>query len=161
MSTKKSDQAAEMRETPVSGGAVSLSDWFDHWPELFARRWPETFRNMPFGGEMFRMEQFVDDDGTLVLRGEMPGIDPHDDVTISIDDGMLTIRGERHEHHESEENDTFRSEFQYGSFHRTVRLPVGARVEEIAAAYHDGILEVRVPVDEERPAVTEVPISTD
>ena len=98
MSTKKSDQAAEMRETPVSGGAVSLSDWFDHWPELFARRWPETFRNMPFGGEMFRIEQFVDDDGTLVLRGEMPGIDPHDDVTISIDDGMLTIRGERHEH---------------------------------------------------------------
>lgn len=159
--SKKSDQALDVQESPTNGGAVTLSDWFDHWPDLFARRWPEAFRNMPFGGEMFRMEQFVDDDGTLVLRGEMPGIDPEDDVTISIDGGHLTIRGERREHHESEENKTFRSEFQYGSFERSVPLPVGACVEEITASYHDGILEVRVPVGDERPAVTEVPISTD
>jgi HSP20 family protein len=159
--SKKTDQAVETRDTPATGGVTTLSDWFDHWPDLFARRWPETFRNMPFGPEMFRMEHFYDDDGTFVLRGEMPGIDADKDVTITIDDGQMTIKGERHEHHEVDENDTFRSEFQYGSFHRTVRLPGGACIDDITATYRDGILEVRVPVGEERSAVSEVPISTD
>jgi HSP20 family protein len=159
----KTEQAVETTETAptaAKGGAMTLSDWFDHWPEMFARRWPESFRNLPFGPEMFRMEQFTDDDGTMVVRFELPGIDPDEDVTIAIDDGLMTISGEREERTETEEAHGYRSEFQYGSFSRTVRLPVGARMDDIAATYRDGILEVRVPVEGETPDVRHVPITS-
>lgn len=158
------EKAAEVETPTTTPGALTWSDWFDHWPELFARRWPETFRNMPFGGfggDMFRMEHFTEKDGTMVVRAELPGIDVTEDVEIEIDEGRLTISGEREERHESEHEHGFRSEFQYGSFCRSVRLPVGARVDDVTATYRDGILEVRVPVDGDKPNVTHVPIHTD
>jgi HSP20 family protein len=149
-------------EAPATTG-TAWSDWFDHWPEMFARRWPDAFRGMPslpFGTEMFRMEHLTEDDGTMVIRAELPGIDPAEDVKIAIDDGRLTISGERREQHESTDTNGYRSEFHYGSFERTIRLPAGARLDEVVATYRDGILEVRVPVDAEAPAVRHVPVTT-
>jgi HSP20 family protein len=167
MSKKTRDTAVEKAvevDTPTTPtSALTWSDWFDHWPELFARRWPESFRNMPFGpfgGEMFRIEHLTEDDDTMVIRAELPGLDPDQDVKIEIDEGRMTISGERREHHEVEEEHGYRSEFQYGSFCRSMRLPLGARVEDVTATYRDGILEVRVPVDAEAPTVTEIPITT-
>jgi HSP20 family protein len=78
-----------------------------------------------------------------------------------VEQGHLIIKGERHEHDESDDNDTYRSEFQYGAFHRVLTLPSGARADDITASYRDGILEVRIPVDGERRDPTHVPISTD
>lgn len=138
---------------------LGLSDWFDRWPDLFARRWPESFHGIPFVDEGFRMEQFVEDDGTIVVRGELPGLDPDEDVTITLDDDRLTIAGEREERREDKKNGGFRSEFRYGSFERTVRLPVGAKADQVEATYVDGILEVRIPVDTEVPEATKIPIS--
>ena len=166
MSKKTAEKAvATTTETaPTAGtGNLTWSDWFDHWPELFARRWPETFRSMPFGmpfGEMLRMEQLTDEDGTMVVRAEMPGIDPAEDVTISIDDGRMTISGERHEQTETEDKHGYRSEFQYGSFSRSIRLPAGARTDDVVASYRDCILEVRVPVNEDAPTVRHVEITS-
>lgn len=134
-----------------------ITEWFDRWPEMFGRRWPEL-RGMPFGGETFSMEQFTEDDGTLVLRAELPGLTDDDDVSITVDDGRLTISGTREERSETKEKDSFRSEFRYGSFERTVRLPAGADADDVSATYDDGILEVRVPVDADRDDVTTVPI---
>ena len=138
---------------------IGLSDWFDRWPDLFARRWPESFHGIPFVDEGFRLEQFVEQDGTIVVRGELPGLDPDQDVDITLDDDRLTISGEREERHEDKHNGGYRSEFRYGSFERTVRLPVGAQTDKVTATYADGILEVRVPVDTETPAVTRIPIA--
>jgi HSP20 family protein len=138
---------------------IGLSEWFDRWPELFARRWPESFHGMPFIDEGFRMEQFVEDDGTIVVRGELPGLDPGQDVEITVDGDHLTIVGEREECHEDKQNGGYRSEFRYGSFRRSVRLPAGAKTDAVSATYDNGILEVRVPVDTETPAVTTIPIA--
>lgn len=137
---------------------MSLSDWFDRWPEMFARRWPESFRGTHFVEEGFRMEQFVEDDGTVVVRGELPGLDVDNDVTITVDDNELTIVGTREERTEDSANGAYRSEFHYGSFRRSVHLPPGAKTDDVEATYTDGILEVRVPVDADAPVVTKVPI---
>ncbi|MFJ5833706.1 Hsp20/alpha crystallin family protein [Streptomyces sp. NPDC093089] len=83
--------------------------------------------------------------GTYVLRAELPGMDP-DDVTVTIEDDLVTVSAE---HRESEE-DTDHSEFRYGSFRRTVRLPTAVPAEDVDASYADGILTVRVPMPEER-----------
>ncbi|MGW3404039.1 Hsp20/alpha crystallin family protein, partial [Streptomyces zhihengii] len=84
-------------------------------------------------------------DGGYVLRAELPGMGP-DDVTVTVDENLLTVSAE---HTESEE-DKDHSEFRYGSFRRTVRLPATIPAEDVDASYQDGILTVRVPMPEER-----------
>ena len=90
-----------------------------------------------------RLEEFVDD-GHLVVRAELPGIDPDKDIRVLVDEGLLTITGERRS--ETKQNDKGKhfSEIQYGSFSRTLPLPDGASEKDVTAAYHDGILEVRL-----------------
>ncbi len=95
-----------------------------------------------------RVEEFVDA-GALVVRAEMPGIDPEKDVEITVADGVLTITASREEKTEHKEKDSYRSEFRYGSFSRSVVLPAGATEEDVTASYTDGVLEVRVPLGEE------------
>ena len=64
---------------------------------------------------------------TLVVRAEVPGIDPDQDVDVSVSEGMLHIRVERLEKSEHKSKDGYRSEFRYGSFARSVALPAGAQ----------------------------------
>jgi HSP20 family protein len=97
-----------------------------------------------------RIEDFVDE-GSYVVRAELPGIDPDKDVEVSVENDMLTIRGERRE----ETKDKNRREFHYGAFRRTISLPKGTEADQISASYADGVLEVRVPVkgEEEQPTM--------
>lgn len=136
-----------------------FGDWFDRWPEMFVQRWPEAVRGIPFFDEMCRVEQLVEDDGTMVVRAELPGLDPAEDVTVTIDDGRLIVAGRREERSEEREKGSYRSEFRYGRFERTVRLPTGARVDDVTATYTDGILEVRVPVEAAPSSATTIPIT--
>lgn len=106
-----------------------------------------------------RVEEFVDA-GALVVRAEMPGIDPEKDVEITVADGVLTITASREEKTEHKEKDSYRSEFRYGSFSRSVVLPAGATEEEVTASYTDGVLEVRVPLGEEpKPEPKKIPVT--
>jgi len=91
-----------------------------------------------------KVEQFEDGD-TLVVRAEVPGIDPDNDVDVSVSAGMLHIKVEREEKSEHKGKSGYRSEFRYGSFMRSVALPAGAKEEDITASYKDGVLEVRAP----------------
>lgn len=99
------------------------------------------------GSAPIRVEEFVDGK-TLVVRAEMPGVDPDKDVEITISDGYLNIRAERQEKEEHQDKGSYRSEFRYGSFSRSVMLPEGVKEEDIKASYTDGVLEVRTPLPE-------------
>jgi HSP20 family protein len=101
-----------------------------------------------------RVEDYVEDD-TYVLRAEMPGIDPDKDVELNVLDDVLTIRGERKE----EEKERNCHEFHYGSFERTMRLPRGAKAEDIKASYADGVLELRIPLEGEEPKPLYIPVA--
>ncbi|MDQ0821099.1 HSP20 family protein [Arthrobacter sp. V4I6] len=91
-----------------------------------------------------KVEQYLDGD-TLVVRAEVPGIDPETDVDVSVSEGMLNIQAEREEKSEHKSKTGYRSEFRYGSFQRSIALPPGAKEEDITASYKDGVLEVRAP----------------
>jgi HSP20 family protein len=106
------------------------------------------------GPTPIRVEEFVDEK-TLVIRAEMPGVDPEKDVEVSISDGVLHIRAERQEKEEHKDKNRYRSEFRYGSFTRNVALPEGVKEEDIKASYKDGVLEVRTPLPEAVTAGTE------
>jgi HSP20 family protein len=118
-----------------------LWDWFEA-PDF--GRWLEGIRPWFREEERLRIEQELTDD-TMVVRAEMPGIDPDKDVQITIDDGVLQIRAERKYEKTEEEKGRTRSEFRYGSFTRALRVPKELGVDDVKASYHDGILEVRFP----------------
>jgi HSP20 family protein len=104
------------------------------------------------------VESFVEN-GKIVIRADLPGIDPKDiDVTISGD--MLTIRGKRERSQEEKSRDYIRREVSYGSFERTVALPKGVDSEQIKAAYKNGVLELTVSAPKELSA-RKVPITID
>lgn len=107
---------------------------------------PEGFLDRFFEARptMLRVEEFVEE-GTLVIRAELPGVDPEKDVEITVADGVLRLRAHREERTEQDRPTGYRSEFHYGSLERTMRLPEEAHADDITASYHDGILEVRVP----------------
>ena len=97
-----------------------------------------------------KIEQFQEG-STLVVRAEVPGIDPDKDVDVSVSEGMLHIAVEREEKSEHKSKTGYRSEFRYGSSVRSIALPAGAREEDITATYKDGVLEVRAPAPERVP----------
>ena len=105
-----------------------------------------------------RVEEFRDGD-KLVVKAEMPGIDPEKNVDISVSDGVLHIAAEREEKTEEKSKDGYRSEFRYGSFTRDITLPIGCKEEDVTATYRDGVLEVRVPVPERAATASKIPVT--
>lgn len=116
---------------------------FPEFSELF-NAFPSFAGLRPaFDTRVMRLEDEMKE-GRYLVRAELPGVDPEKDVDITVNDGQLTIKAER-----SEKKDfDGRSEFTYGSFVRTVALPVGANEDDIQASYDQGILTVSVGVSE-------------
>ena len=131
------------------------------WPAWFGGRrmfdLPAPWKDLMADTDM-KVEEFQED-GHLVVRAEMPGIDPDEDVEITVEDHMLHLRAERRSETKTEDKKGYRSEFHYGSFARSVRLPVGATEDDVTASYTDGILEVRIPVDDRQAEARTIPVS--
>lgn len=80
----------------------------------------------------------------FVIYADLPGIDPQD-IDVSMDKGILSIRGERSSE-SSEETDRYsRIERSYGSFHRRFALPDSADADGISAQGRNGVLEITIP----------------
>ena len=120
------------------------------------RGWPSLlhYDEMETG---MKVEELVEGD-ELVVRAEMPGIDPDKDVQIHVRNHMLEMSAERREETKSEDKGRYRSEFRYGSFTRTVQLPPDAGEHDVKATYKDGILEVRMPLDKKQAEVTRIEV---
>ena len=104
-------------------------------------------------GQVFRIEETIRDN-RYMIRAELPGLDPENDIEVTVDGRILTIRAERR-HQDSE---PYRSEFRYGSLARAVRLPATAGAADVTARYGKGVLEVSVPLPVVRPEGTRIPI---
>ena len=90
------------------------------------------------------IESYVKE-GKLVVRAEIPGVDPKD-LDVSMTEHELVIKGERkHEKETKEEKYAYR-EIAYGAFERHFPLPEGVKADELKAKFTNGILEITVPV---------------
>lgn len=106
-----------------------------------------------FDNHLMRLEDETRE-GLYQVRAELPGVDPVEDIEVTVRDGQLTIKAERTQTSES----NGRSEFSYGSFERTVSLPAGADEDDINATYDRGILTVSVPLSEAAPTEKHVEV---
>jgi HSP20 family protein len=80
----------------------------------------------------------------LIIRAEVPGV-PMEDMDVRIENGVLTLHGERKRGTDLQEENAHRMERVYGAFTRSFTLPTTIDAEKVAASYKDGVLEVTVP----------------
>ena len=100
----------------------------------------------PFRTEFEWMPQIevIQNNGQFTVRADLPGL-TKDDVKVEVTDEFLTISGERKEEKEEKQEGFYRSERSYGSFYRQISLPEGAKTENAAATFHNGVLEITIP----------------
>jgi HSP20 family protein len=91
----------------------------------------------------------VETDEHFVLRADLPGM-TEADVSIELEDNVLTVSGERKAEHEEKREGFYRVERAFGTFSRALTLPRGIDPEAVNASFSNGVLEVRVPKPEQR-----------
>jgi HSP20 family protein len=100
------------------------------------------------GGSWAPPVDIYEKDGNIVLKAELPGIEPKS-VDIRIENNTLTLRGERNLEQDVKREHYHRVERAYGQFTRSFTLPNTVDTEKIKAEYKDGVLSVRLPKHEE------------
>ena len=111
---------------------------------------------LPFPiGQVFRLEETIRDE-CHVIRAELPGLDPENDIEVTVDGLILTIRAERRQ---QQDDGPYRSEFRYGSLTRSIKLPARVDPADVTARYDKGVLEISIPVGAEKPEGTRIPIT--
>jgi HSP20 family protein len=112
----------------------------------------DTFLREPFGsidwpfvgqGKWSPTVDVAESDEEVVVRVELPGIDPKD-LDVSVSGSQLVLSGEKKESTENEGKDFYHSESRYGSFRRSVRLPEGIDTQNVDAQYANGVLTMRL-----------------
>jgi HSP20 family protein len=127
---------------------------------LVPRLWSDVAewleQDMVLRGGAIRLEDGISDT-EYTVKAELPGLDPEKDVQVNVAHGLLTIHAERTE----EKQTKHRTEFRYGVFERSVRLPANAEESKVKAHYGKGILEITVPLKAIPPATKKVAITTE
>lgn len=125
-----------------------------------AGRFPSPFEAMerlmrePFSGmaNMPGISPSVDvkeTDGEVLVSAELPGVDPKE-VELTLDNGVLTIRGRKSETSEKKDGETVLSrEIRYGSFTRSMLMPAGVQADKASASFDKGVLKIAIPKSED------------
>ncbi len=127
--------------------------------------WPLLFPWAAEGEEYFiPATDVVEQGGDLIFRLELPGVDPSEDLTVSVEGRRLQISGQRRARG-NEKNESYRLQGMcYGKFDRTFTLQDDIDKKAITADYKDGVLEVRVAGGAKSataPKGTRIPVATD
>ena len=111
------------------------------------------------GGRVWRPAlDVVENEDAYVVKATLPGLKP-EDIDISIEDDVLTIKAKHTEEHEESEENYLLRERRYGAFHRAVRLPSSVNGDEASAEVKDGVLILTLPKREEfKPKQIEVKV---
>lgn len=89
----------------------------------------------------------TEDEKEYLIKAQLPEV-KKDDMKVSVQDGILTIAGERRSEKEEKNKKFHRVEWAYGSFSRSFTLPEDADADKVAGDFKDGVLKVHVPKSE-------------
>jgi HSP20 family protein len=87
-------------------------------------------------------------DGNVMVKAELPGMDPKD-IDVEVTGDMLTLRGEKKTEEEKKDERYYCRERHYGSFQRSFRLPAGVQSDKVDAQFKNGVLTINIPKSEE------------
>ncbi len=154
---------------------MSLIRWnptqeLERWPSDFFgiqrdinRLFDNFFRGGVQGDETFNSYwtpavDIAEQENEYLVKMELPGVNK-EDVKISLESNILTIRGEKKQEKEEKDKSLHRVERSYGSFQRSFTLPTTVKSDKIDAVYKDGVLSVTLPkMEEAKPKQIEVKV---
>ena len=123
--------------------------------ERMNRMFDESYRGRQSAGEEWALGgswapavDIYEQNGSIVLQAELPGLDPKD-VDVRVENNVLTLRGQRKLDETVNKDNYHRVERSYGSFTRSFTLPSIVDTEKIQANYKDGVLRLTLPTKEE------------
>jgi HSP20 family protein len=90
----------------------------------------------------------TEDENELTISAELPGL-KKEDVSVSVENGVLTISGEKKFESETKEKNWHRMERRYGSFYRAITLPRGVNAEGADVTFENGVLRIALPKRED------------
>lgn len=145
------------------GGGISASPWelvrrmTEEMNQLFeslggtgagaGRRVPDRRQTSGMAPLLVPRTEVMQRPDALLVRVDLPGL-AADEIDVTVEDGLLTIAAERQREDVQEGEGFIRSELTYGTFFRTIQLPPGADEENIEAVVQNGVLEVRIPIEQ-------------
>jgi HSP20 family protein len=111
---------------------------------LFDRFVEPGWMQMPALGDWEPKVDVSETKDAVVVRAEVPGVDQKD-IGLSLQEGVLTIKGEKEEEKEEKDKRYHRVERSYGAFARAIRLPAAVDSSKVSATFKDGVLTVTLP----------------
>ncbi len=124
--------------------------------EMFDRLFGAPVRVNPSVGPLAL--DVMESNGNFILKAAVPGIPP-EELEISIENRVLTIRGEHKQETPEEDVRLYRRELVYGSFARSIRLPQNLDLEKVDATFTHGVVTITIPkLEEVKPAALRVPV---
>ena len=120
---------------------VEKKDHSGHWSTLY-----DPFRNLgaKLADWLTPASEASSNGNAYDISMELPGVSD-DDIDLSIENGVVTIRGEKKTHEEKKGDTWYFSERQYGAFRRSFRLPEDAEGDKATAKMEDGVLHIKIP----------------
>ncbi|MDA1313463.1 MAG: Hsp20/alpha crystallin family protein [Acidobacteria bacterium] len=128
----------------------SLNPWFGD-----NDRWLEDFFGAPKAavskgrGPFYPSVDIAEDATKIVLKTDLPGVEEKD-IKVTVEDGTLTVSGERKFEKETTKEHFHRVERRFGSFTRSFALPENVDADQVSASYKKGVLEVTLPKTESK-----------
>ncbi len=141
------------------GRSPARRRWRSPFTRFFDDIMSDLESELPEVGDAFSGRRFApaidvyEDDKQVGIKAELPGM-TKDDVEITVENGVLTLRGEKEQTEEQEGKDYHRVERRYGRFERSFRLPEYADETSADATFSDGILTISLPKEETAKAKT-------
>lgn len=136
-----------VRELAFSNDILGMQKEINNMFDRFFRG--GTLEDREFGPSAWMPAvDLVEKGDAFIANVELPGVSK-DDVKITLQENILTIRGEKREEKETKDSNYHRLERNYGSFQRSFSLPSMVKADAVEAAYNDGILTITLPKAEE------------
>jgi HSP20 family protein len=145
------------------GGGIPASPWelvrrmTEEMNQLFeslggtgarpARMVPDRRQTSGMASLLVPRTEVIQQPDALLVRVDLPGL-AADEIDVTVEDGLLTITGERKREDVQEGEGSICSELTYGTFFRTIQLPDGADEKNIEAVVRNGVLEIRMPIEQ-------------
>ncbi len=122
---------------------AAMDDMFNRFPNML-ERWARLSGGGEKGSEWLPSVDISETDQEYLIRASLPAV-RKEDVNVTVEDGMLTVSGERRQQQEQKDEKFYKVENSYGSFSRSFSLPEGTDASAIRADSKDGVLTIHVP----------------
>ena len=130
-----------MRALATWRGMETLRHEMDRlFDRFFEPRWDE-FEAV---GEWAPKLDFSETKDAYLVKAEVPGVEQKD-ISVQIQNQVLTLKGEKHKEKEEKDEKYHRVERSWGAFTRTLALPMGVETEKVSATFKDGLLTIKLP----------------